>query len=300
MLSILIPTYNYACASLVSDLHLQAVRLNIDFEILVADDCSQEYYKEKNRAINKLSQCKYVELKENIGRSKIRNLLGRMAKYDYLLFMDCDAEVVHRDFLKRYLEVLSKGRVIYGGLLHPDKLPSQDVTLAYKYEKNAEPKNTYDKRAVNPYKVFRTFNFMIERKTFLEHQFDESITRYGHEDTLFGKRLQQDDIEIVHIDNPLLNCGLDTNVKVLEKTRESLQGLYELRYKIGDSSGVLRMYNMLDKLKLTTIFRSVFKCFSKAILSNLQGRHPKLFLFSFYKIGYYCQICNEKKKTSDN
>ena len=55
------------------------------------------------------------------------------------------------------------------------------------------------------------FNFMIEKLTFLQHQFDESITKYGHEDTLFGKALQADRIPIIHIDNPLLNKGLDTN-----------------------------------------------------------------------------------------
>ncbi|MBR0361683.1 MAG: glycosyltransferase, partial [Paraprevotella sp.] len=106
MLSILIPTYNYLCAGLVCDLHQQAERLGIDYEILVADDGSQESFKVKNRIINKLPHCKYIELEENIGRSRIRNLLGRTAQYDYLLFMDCDAEVVNRDFIAKYKPVL--------------------------------------------------------------------------------------------------------------------------------------------------------------------------------------------------
>ena len=40
MLSILIPTYNYDCYDLVKELHRQATELNIEFEIIVADDCS--------------------------------------------------------------------------------------------------------------------------------------------------------------------------------------------------------------------------------------------------------------------
>ena len=196
MISILIPTYNYNCVSLVCDLHQQAERLKISYEILVADDYSDEIYKEKNRIINKLPHCKYVELEENIGRARIRNYLGRIAQFDYLLFMDCDAEVVHRDFIKRYLDARNLRKVVYGGLLHPEVLPSKEVSLAYKYEKNAEPKNTPEKRSLNPYKVFRTFNFMIDRMTFLNHQFDEAITKYGHEDTLFGKSLERDKIEI--------------------------------------------------------------------------------------------------------
>ena len=40
MLSILIPTYNYVCVKLVSDLQQQAEGLGCPYEILVADDAS--------------------------------------------------------------------------------------------------------------------------------------------------------------------------------------------------------------------------------------------------------------------
>lgn len=293
MLSILIPTYNYLCAGLVSDLHQQAERLNINYEILVADDGSQEAFKKKNRIINNLSHCKYIELEENIGRSRIRNLLGRTAQYEYLLFMDCDAEVINRDFIARYIDAQKRGKVVYGGLLHPDELPAPELSLAYKYEKEAEAKNTREMRERHPYRVFRTFNFMIEKLTFLQHQFDESITKYGHEDTLFGKSLQTDGIAIVHINNPLLNKGLDTNVKLLEKTEESLKTLYELRHKMGESSAVLRMYEHMNRFHLCGLTARLFKLTRKFIYRQLTDTHPSLLLFAFYKLGYYCQLCQE-------
>lgn len=296
MISILIPTYNYNCVSLVSDIHQQAERLKFSYEILVADDYSDEIYKEKNRIINKLPHCKYIELEENIGRARIRNYLGRIAQFDYLLFMDCDAEVVHRDFIKRYLEARHLGKVVYGGLLHPEVLPSKEVSLAYIYEKNAEPKNTAEKRSLNPYKVFRTFNFMIDRITFLNHQFDEAITKYGHEDTLFGKSLERDKIEIIHIDNPLLNCGLDTNIKVLKKTEESLNTLFEIREKVGESSNVLKAYRKLENWHLTGITSYLFKMTSNIIRKNLLSSHPILHLFAFYKLGYLCMIFQNAKR----
>jgi glycosyltransferase involved in cell wall biosynthesis len=63
MLSILIPTYNYDCTHLVSDLHQQADLLGIDYEIIVADDASPiSLYKEKNREINALPHCRLIEL----------------------------------------------------------------------------------------------------------------------------------------------------------------------------------------------------------------------------------------------
>ena len=52
MLSILIPTYNYVCVKLVTDLQQQAERLECPYEILVADDASEDAFKRENRKIN--------------------------------------------------------------------------------------------------------------------------------------------------------------------------------------------------------------------------------------------------------
>lgn len=94
MLSILIPTYNYVCVKLVTDLQQQAERLECPYEILVADDASEDAFKRENRKINGIPGCKYIELQENVGRSRIRNILGRLARYDFFLFLDCDGGIV--------------------------------------------------------------------------------------------------------------------------------------------------------------------------------------------------------------
>ena len=116
-----------------------------------------------------------------MGRSHIRNILGHLARYDYLIFMDCDASVVGSDFLSRYMAVRNAAEVVYGGLVHPEQLPSPEVSLAYLYEKKTpKPHFTAEKNGLcTPTKVFRTFNFRILRETFLKHPFDETITHYG-------------------------------------------------------------------------------------------------------------------------
>ena len=58
MLSILIPTYNYVCVKLVTDLQQQAERLECPYEILVADDASEDAFKRENRKINGIPDCK--------------------------------------------------------------------------------------------------------------------------------------------------------------------------------------------------------------------------------------------------
>lgn len=288
MLSILIPTYNYVCVELVRDLQRQAARLQCPYEILVADDGSAEACKSENRAINSVPCSKYVELPENVGRARIRNILGRMARYDWLLFMDSDAVVIRDNFLSCYLKATSHAKVIYGGLAHPDRLPSPDVSLSYYYEKQAEPRFTPEQRRKHPYEVFRTFNFMVERATFLAHPFDETIIKYGHEDTLFGTELRKNGIGILHIDNPLLNGGLETNARFMEKTEESVRTLYANREKLSGSSGLLRLYDRLERMHMVTFVAFLFRHMQKGIRRNLLGQHPCLWLYFFYKIGYYC------------
>ena len=290
MLSILIPTYNYVCVKLVTDLQQQAERLECPYEILVADDASEDAFKRENRKMNGFPKCKYIELQENVGRSRIRNILGRLARYDYLIFMDCDASVVSNEFLSRYMAVRNAAEVVYGGLVHPEQLPSPKVSLAFFYEKHAEPHFTAEKRALHPYKVFRTFNFMILRETFLKHPFDETITHYGHEDTLFGLVLKKEGIKILHIDNPLMNCGLDTNRNVLRKTEESLRTLYVHRDKLERSSGVHRLYGTLQRLHLVLFVSLLYRLCRPMIRRNLYSRHPNLYFFAFYKVGYYCSL----------
>ena len=99
-LSILIPTYNNVCLELVRDLQAQASILsstnNLEYEILVADDGSTDKNTiEKNREINWLDNCRYIERKENIGRAAIRNFLAKEAKYLWLLFLEnrCQSEL---------------------------------------------------------------------------------------------------------------------------------------------------------------------------------------------------------------
>ena len=76
-LSVLIPTYNVVCISLVEHLYVQLVTNHVAFEIIVADDGStQPSVIEENREINQFSHCQYLERGENVGRAAIRNFLS--------------------------------------------------------------------------------------------------------------------------------------------------------------------------------------------------------------------------------
>ena len=290
MLSILIPTYNYDCTQLVRDLHQQAEQLGIDYEIVVADDASPiATYGEKNREVNALSHCRLVELKENVGRARIRNRLADEARYEWLLFMDSDAEVISDRFIADYLEH-TDADVVCGGLCHADTLPSPEVSLRYAYEKRADKRRAACFRAKRPYEQFITFCFMMKAEVFHSIRFDDSITEYGHEDTLFGVELERKKVCIRHIDNPMCQGGIETNKEFLEKTRAALRNLALLEDCMQGHSSLLELYGLLRGLRVDGCIARWFVRREQAITARLMKATPSLPLFFAYKLGYYCWV----------
>lgn len=293
MLSILIPTYNYDCTRLVTDLQQQAEQLDINYEIIVADDASTiSAYKEKNRKINTISHCRFIELTQNIGRARIRNRLADEAQHEWLLFMDADAEVINENFIADYL-THTDAEVICGGLQHADTLPSSEVSLRYAYEKRADKKRAAHYRNRTPYAHFTPFNFMIRRGLFQSIRFDEHITEYGHEDTLFGIELANHKAEICHIDNPLRHIGLESNELFLEKTRAALRNLSTMEDSMQGYSALLSLYKKIHQVGLDKLLSRCFDQYEERLSSLLCQPRPHLGLFFFYKLAYYCKIKNQ-------
>ncbi len=290
MLSILIPTYNYDCTRLVEDLHRQAELMGIDYEIIVMDDASPMLEcKLQNRAIDALPHCRYVELEANLGRARIRNRLADEARYEWLLFMDADAEVVSNSFVADYLKH-PDADVVCGGLCHADTLPAPEVSLRYAYEKRADKRRAACYRKERPYEQFVTFCFMVRAEVFHNIRFDDSITEYGHEDTLFGIELERSGARIRHIDNPMRQGGIETNEEFLEKTRAALRNLASMEDSMQGHSSLLKLYGLLRSLRMEGCVARWFARSERAITQRLVGEKPCLGLFFLYKLGYFAKL----------
>ena len=292
ILSILIPVYNYNCVALVKALQQQAENCNIDYEILVADDGSDNAAIVcQNREINAIPHSHYHEMGKNHGRSWIRNWLVGQSQGEFLLFIDSDAEVCNAHFIGNYLRHVEKGAVICGGILHPEENPSPSRRLRYRYEKAMEPCFTAERRNQHPYANLRTFNFMMPREVALTHPFDESITLYGYEDTLLGSQFEKEVIKVVHIDNPLINADIEENLRFLEKTEESMLSLYQLKDKMRNHSRLLASYEKIKRFKLDVLLRILFPLLRPLLKWHLTGNHPSVIALQFYKLAYYCTLC---------
>jgi len=291
MLSILIPIYNCQCSKLVNDLHEQGVLNNIDFEIVCLDDKSDQEYIEANKNLGELEHVVYELLEENIGRARIRNLLAAKAKYNSLLFIDCDMAVDTDDFLTRYIEGIDGPGAVIGGVAYELVVPNPEYILRWTYGRERES-NSMEIRAKRPYASFMTGVFLIDKSSFDAIKFDESITRYGHEDTLFGAELKQQGIAVKHINNPLIHQGLEVNSAFVSKTEEAIQTLAELVQsgKIRNDVKLYRVYKTLKAFYLTGLFANRFKARKERWLENLYSSNPDLKYFDMYRLGYLCTL----------
>ncbi|MBN2213128.1 MAG: glycosyltransferase [Bacteroidales bacterium] len=296
MLSILIPVYNFNVTDLVHELNNQAVASNIPFEIILLDDASTDEFRKINRNLIHEKNIRYIEEKNNIGRSKIRNKLARLASYPYLLFMDCDSRISSPDFITTYLKYCKEDVVVYGGRIYSKNRPDDSgLLLRWKHGKSRE-EFTASERTRSPNKSFMTNNFLISLNLFNKIMFNEDMEGYGHEDTLFGYELKKNNIGILHIDNPLVHIGLESNSVFLSKTRESIRNLRIIFNQNGyekllvEDVKLLGYYQFFRKTGLDFLARFLFRIAEKLLLRNLTGRHPNLLVFDMFKLGYLCTL----------
>ncbi len=301
MLSILIPVYNFDIRALTKELQKQLDKEEVSYEIILLDDESEEKFKYLNREISGLKNVIYAEEKVNIGRSKIRNKLASLAKYNYLLFLDCDSGIPGNDFVSNYLNTAKKHPVINGGRIYQNQTPAMDsFALHWLYGKKRE-QNPAKSRNHAPNRSFQTNNFLITKELFEKIKFNEEIIGYGHEDTLFGYELAKKNVKILHIDNPVIHLGLEPNEEFLKKTREGVKNLLRIKRLNGNTKRLERDITLLDfykhveQLKLTHLIEILYKKNEHRLRRNLLSNHPSLLIFDLYKLGYLCSLNTDSK-----
>ncbi len=293
MISILIPTYNYNVYKLVDTLHSQCEAAAIVYEILVVDDASTDKKTiEENSKINNLSNCNFHVLTQNIGRSKIRNLLAEKSKNNFLLFLDADTLPSNSSFIKNYIEVISEdSSVIFGGINYPENI-SDNFSLRHKYGSERESLALAE-RLKNPYRSFITMGFVIKKEVFEKIKFNETLAGYGYEDSVFAYQLQKNNIPLLHIDNAVTHLNLETNDVFIQKSELALQNLlrfYQSKAIDEATVKILKVYVKLKKLHLLFLVKAFFKLFKNAIVNNLKSTKPSLFLFDLYRLGYLSSL----------
>lgn len=292
MLSILIPTYNYDVRPLVLELQKQAEELNITYEIIVIDDCSNLFITE-NQLINSYKNCRFEILEKNSGRSAIRNLLAKKAKFDHLLFLDADTFPTKSNFILNYIScITTEENIVYGGIEYEKIQPEKSKLLRWVYGNKREALSV-EIRNKRPYLSILTLNFLIHKNIFSRVTFNETIPNLRHEDTLFSYNLMQNSIKIIHIDNTVYHLGLDDFQVAIQKENDSILGLkYLIDQKLlpSDYVRLSNVYTKIKKLKLLFVFALFHQMMYPVFLKNLSSNKPSLFIFDLYRLGKMCSL----------
>ncbi|MBR1484500.1 MAG: glycosyltransferase family 2 protein [Prevotella sp.] len=291
-LSILIPVYNDVCIECVKRLaalcESRALRFpDFVYEIVVADDASPDRKSiEANRSINNMRNCRFIEKERNTGSAATRNFLARESRYQWLLFLDCDMQIVSDSFIDLYLDN-DLQPVINGGIAIGD---GPKDNLRYRYEKACEERHTAAMRRQRPYQSFRSTNFMAERSLMLSIPFDERFLKSGYEDVMLGKQLKVNKIAIHHIDNPTLMTEFEANGDYLKKIERSLTTLHTFRNELRGYSGFITTDENIHLGIVKTLIRLWHRLMAPIERRNLCGRNPNLKVFNLYRIGYYISL----------
>lgn len=296
MISVCIPIYNYPVYPLVRQLRNEIERqgLGAEFEIVCIDDHSSERYREENKDIRDIAT--YLTLENNIGRARIRNLFLEHTTGEWLLFLDNDSEVGEH-FLEKYLKHAGgKADVVVGGRVYDRRGADPEHRLRYLYGKNVESR-TAEQRREEPYRSFMTNNFMVRRRVLEQIGFDARLEGYGHEDTLFGYRLEEHRVPILHIDNPVVNGYVETNGEFLTKTVEGVASLAQIYgYMKEDwcfcrSVRLLRAYDRMRSLHLEGLYYRLFRWMRPVMEKRLkEGRRGLVRILNLYKLGVFIEL----------
>jgi glycosyltransferase involved in cell wall biosynthesis len=288
LISICIPIYNFNVVDLIITIINQGEESKKPYEVICIDDGSNKETLKLNAEINSHNAVKYLILKKNIGRSKIRNLFLENANYENLLFIDCDCSIQSENFLENYFEQLDNP-VVYGGRKHHDNPPkNKNKKLRWLYGIKREDQNL-NYRVKNPYHCFRSNNFLIKRAILSQIRFNEKIETYGHEDTLLSLELKENKIAIFQINNPVFHEGIEDSSIFLEKTKSAIKNLVFLEKNILNTSSIklIKTYHLINKLKLTWLIFPLSKPISNILERQLLSSRPSLKIFDLYKLIYF-------------
>lgn len=301
-LSVCIPIFNSDVRTLVDTLCLQIDQINeSNIDIVLIDDASSPAYKTMNQFTQ--SKVQLIQLAHNIGRSKIRNAFLHHTSATHLLFLDGDSTVVNPFFLQTYCNYLNQHQdtsVLVGASLYQVEPPPAQYRLRWNYSTNRESLD-FEQRRKDANAGFKTNNFLIRRNLLAQFPFDEELTGYGHEDTIFGLQILSHNIEMQHINNPVWNLKLDTNTEFLVKTDSALENLLWLNHHYNtplllSTNKLLRYFLLANRYLLTRCFLWVLSIQTGLYRHILKTGKAPLFLFDLYRLGRLYQLIKDAKR----
>lgn len=293
-LSILIPVYNFNVTSLVQALAGQLARLEIGAEIVLLDDGSDASFLPLNKSLQSITDVSFFQNENNVGRMAARLKLATLARYEYLLFLDCDSIIIRDDFIAAYSALITKNVVLAsGGRAYAGTIPADcDLMLHWKYGTVRESRR-------NNSKAFMSNNFLIKKELFSQLDNSLELTGYGHEDSWWGIQFEQLGINCYLLDNPVLHADIEKAAVFLEKSENALKNILLLSQKIDNDLlrkhiKIFRWYARLRNTGFSRVYIFFERPFHNYFRRNLLSCKPNLFFFDCYRLAMLVRIGRPK------
>jgi glycosyltransferase involved in cell wall biosynthesis len=301
MISVLIPVYNFDVNKLAAELSRQMDAPGNPGEIILLDDGSSPPYRSLNAATASLPHVQYLEAGTNYGRIRIRQLLAEKARFEYLLFLDCDSEILSEEFLAHYKRHINRTKkTVVGGRVYQQQMPDDcSLRLHWLYGSKREAIKT-EIPVKLAHRGFMSNNFMIHKSIFDQLHFVDDWQGYGHEDTWIGIQLEKLGACMSYINNPALHLGLEKTEVFIPKSEQALQNLLKLQVLVPKNAlkKHVKLYSVYTQLKsfgLLWLPQLLYKMIRKRIFKNLQSCHPSLFYFDLYRLYQFIQLSSPHK-----
>ena len=164
---------------------------NVEHEIIIYDQNSQDESKDFLRKSNGLLNIKVVLGDKNSGNSVARNIMIGMAKYKYVVLLDSDIIPIKNSF-KMMAEFMDENQE-YAYIGYDFRSYTRDIEEATKFEYAIKPENMTiykDKIAFSQYGMFR--KSLFENLSFPEfYPFDGP--GWGAEDNILGEAISEEE-----------------------------------------------------------------------------------------------------------
>ncbi len=300
LLSVIIPVRNWDIGLLLDALltEISSSALEEHLEIIIADDCSQEYYRRINRLHTGQADCiSYYERKHCRGRAAIRNDLLSRAIGSYILFLDADVLPDNSDFLETYFACIRQEEpVVCGGISYRRRILMERKYDFYLYKGKRTEWLSAKKRQLAAWRYFFSSNVLIKRSILAQISFDERFSGYGYEDIEWGIRLDKA-FGIHQIDNTCSHLGLIEKQKAFSRMRSSIDNfmlLQTIHPEVFHQTGIAGTIKFLHGFPSVLLRAMDVICCCGFHVSPLHW--VSLFLFQLDKAVLFARAAGEKRK----
>jgi glycosyltransferase involved in cell wall biosynthesis len=289
MISVLIPFFNWDVTGLLEDLLIAISQANFEVEVIACDDHSpdSELYQRVFSLFKDEKSVSIFQNDNNLGRSRTRNILINKAKYDDIIFIDGDSRLSEpKSYLNRYAEALEDHAIVVGGTLYEAKAPAdRSLRLHWNYGRHRESKASVVRNR-QPLRYFFSNNFACQRSIFSIFPFDDSISGYGYEDSLWADEVSMSGHKIHHIDNYVIHKGLKNKHKFLEDADEAVLTLVHWAKTSRESHvNLLKHYQALRQNTAGKIVLWLLEILGPFCGRMLKAGYINLKLFDLYRLG---------------